>query len=122
MPHEHKWGRGYREVDVPVIDGVATMPDGRTIESTANIVRYPEPIDDFVCGVCGATRDTPAEHPQTPGPCIFVGCVSTDRHSHVGFPGGYDNHDDPDGPPIEFTTEPAPGVRDYNGALLELTR
>ena len=65
MPHEHKWGRGYREVDVPVIDGVATMPDGRTIESTANSVRYPEPIDDFVCGVCGATRDTPAEHPQT---------------------------------------------------------
>ena len=65
MPHEHKWGRGYREVDVPVIDGVATMPDGRTIESTANIVRYPEPIDDFVCGVCGATRDTPAEHSQT---------------------------------------------------------
>ena len=65
MPHEHEWGRGYREVDVPVIDGVATMPDGRTIESTANSVRYPEPIDDFVCGVCGATRDTPAEHPQT---------------------------------------------------------
>ena len=64
--HEHKWGRGYREVDVPVIDGVATMPDGSTIESTANIVRYPEPIDDFVCGVCGAMRDTPAEHPQTP--------------------------------------------------------
>ena len=66
MPHEHKWGRGYREVDVPVIDGVATMPDGRTIQSTANIIRYPEPIDDFVCGVCGATRDAPAEHPQTP--------------------------------------------------------
>ena len=43
--HEHKWGSGYREVDVPVIDGVATMPDGRTIESTANIVRYPEPTD-----------------------------------------------------------------------------
>ena len=40
MPHEHQWGRGYREVDVPVIDGVATMPDGRTIASTANIVRF----------------------------------------------------------------------------------
>ena len=65
MPHEHQWGSGYREVDVPGIDGVATMPDGRTIQSTANTVRYPEPIDDFVCGVCGATRDTPAEHPQT---------------------------------------------------------
>lgn len=51
-------------------------------------------------------------------PCIFVGCVSTDRHWHFGFPGGYENPADPDGPPIPFTTEPAPGVRDYNGALL----
>ncbi len=51
-------------------------------------------------------------------PCIFVGCVSTDRHWHGGFPGGYDNPDDPTGPPIPFTSEPAPGVRDYNGALL----
>lgn len=51
--------------------------------------------------------------------CIFVGCVSTDRHSHGGFPGGYDNPDDPTGPPIEFTSEPEPGVRDYNGALLQ---
>lgn len=53
-----------------------------------------------------------------PEPCIFDECVSTDRHTHGGFPGGYDNPDDPDGPPIEFTTDPAPGVRDYNGALL----
>jgi hypothetical protein len=52
------------------------------------------------------------------GPCIFIGCVSRDRHWHFGFPGGYDNPNDPDGPPIEFTSEPAPGVRDYNGALL----
>lgn len=51
--------------------------------------------------------------------CIFVGCVSTDRHWHGGFPGGYGNPADPDGPPIPFTTEPEPGVRDYNGALLE---
>jgi hypothetical protein len=50
--------------------------------------------------------------------CIFVGCVSTDRHSHCGFPGGYDNPDDPTGAPIPFTSEAAPGVRDYNGALL----
>lgn len=50
--------------------------------------------------------------------CIFDGCVSTDRHWHFGFPGGYDNPADPDGPPIPFTSEPAPGVRDYNGALL----
>ena len=35
-----------------------------------------------------------------------------------GGPSGYNNPDDPDGPPIAFTTEPAPGVRDYNGALL----
>ncbi len=51
--------------------------------------------------------------------CIFVGCVSTDRHSHGGFPAGYDNPADPDGPPIPLETEPDPGVRDYNGALLE---
>lgn len=50
--------------------------------------------------------------------CIFIGCVSTDRHWHFGFPGGYDNPDDPTGPPIPFTSEPEPGVRDYNGALL----
>lgn len=53
-----------------------------------------------------------------PPPCIFPGCVSTDRHWHGGFPGGYTNPNDPEGPPIEFTTEPAPGVRDYNGARL----
>lgn len=54
-----------------------------------------------------------------PGPCIFDGCVSRHRHWHGGFPGGYDNPDDPDGPPIDFTSEPEPGVRDYNGALLQ---
>ena len=53
-----------------------------------------------------------------PGRCIFEGCVSTDRHFHGPFPGGYENPADPDGPPIPFTTEPAPGVRDYYGALL----
>jgi hypothetical protein len=53
------------------------------------------------------------------GPCIFTGCVSRDRHWHFGFPGGYDNPSDPDGAPILFTIEPAPGVRDYNGALLK---
>lgn len=53
-----------------------------------------------------------------PGRCIFPGCVSRDRHWHGGFPGGYDNPDDPDGPPIAFTREPKSGVRDYNGALL----
>lgn len=53
------------------------------------------------------------------GPCIFEGCVSTDRHWHGGFPGGFTNPADPEGAPIEFTTEPAPGVRDYNGALID---
>ena len=65
-------------------------------------------------------RDVITQSPadSEPRPCVFPGCVSTDRHSHGGFPGGYANPDDPDGPPIEFTTEPEPGVRDYNGALL----
>lgn len=51
--------------------------------------------------------------------CIFEGCVSTDRHWHGGFPGGYDDPADPLGMPLLFTSEPAPGVRDYNGALLD---
>ena len=67
-------------------------------------------------------RDLGWTLPATPapmdGPCIFVGCVSRDRHTHGGFPGGYTNPDDPTGAPIPFTTEAAPGVRDYNGALL----
>jgi hypothetical protein len=63
--------------------------------------------------------DTPLAAPSR---CIFHGCVSTDRHWHYGFPGGYDNPADPDGPPILFTSEPAPGVRDYNGALLLVAR
>ncbi|MDP9145937.1 MAG: hypothetical protein M3N43_14810 [Actinomycetota bacterium] len=50
--------------------------------------------------------------------CVFPGCVSTDRHFHGGFPGGRENPAHPDGAPIPFTSEPAPGVRDYNGALL----
>lgn len=56
------------------------------------------------------------------GPCIFTGCVSRDRHWHGGFPGGWDNPEDPEGPPIDFTTTPTPGVRDYNGALLDEPR
>lgn len=57
-----------------------------------------------------------ARYPE--GPCVWSGCVSRERHSHGGFPGGYENPEDPHGPPIEFTREPAPGVRDYNGAIL----
>lgn len=63
-----------------------------------------------------AVRITPV---PVEGPCVFLGCVSRDRHWHGGFPGGYDNPADPGGRPIDFTREPAPGVRDYNGALLE---
>jgi hypothetical protein len=52
--------------------------------------------------------------------CIFPGCVATWEHWHGGFPGGYDNPDDPDGPPIAFVgPAPEPGVRDDDGALLE---
>jgi hypothetical protein len=52
--------------------------------------------------------------------CIFPGCVGTWAHSHGGFPGGYDNPADPEGPPIPFEGEdPDPtAVRDYNGAAL----
>lgn len=55
-----------------------------------------------------------------PGPCIWKPCVATWAHSHGGFPGGYDNPDDPEGPPIPFEGEdPEPeAVRDYNGAVL----
>lgn len=61
-------------------------------------------------------RELMDEEPE--GPCIFDGCVSRERHWHCGFSGGYDNPEDPEGPPIPFTAEPAPGVRDYNGAIL----
>lgn len=51
--------------------------------------------------------------------CIFVPCVATWQHWHGGFPGGFDNPDDPEGPPIPFEgDEPELGVRDYHGALL----
>ena len=53
------------------------------------------------------------------GPCIWKPCVATWRHWHAGFPGGYDNPDDPDGPPIPFEGDQEPAVRDYNGAALQ---
>lgn len=31
----------YKEVDIPVIAGMAHLPDGRTVESTAQVVRVP---------------------------------------------------------------------------------
>ncbi len=37
QPHEH----AYRIDEVPVINGVATLPDGRTVRSSAQIVRVP---------------------------------------------------------------------------------
>lgn len=36
----------WRLVDIPVIDGVATLPDGTTIRSEANIVRVPILAED----------------------------------------------------------------------------
>lgn len=70
------------------------------------------------------TRTDPVPPPEQPteGPCIFDGCVSRERHWHFGFYGGYTNPADPDGPPIPFTADPAPGVRDYNGATPEAER
>lgn len=32
---------GWHFVDVPVVDGVATLPSGQTVQSTAQIVRVP---------------------------------------------------------------------------------
>ena len=31
----------YRTQDIPVVDGIATLPDGRTVHSTANAIRVP---------------------------------------------------------------------------------
>lgn len=58
------------------------------------------------------------------GPCIWEPCVATWEHYHGGFPGGYDDPDDPTGPPIPFTgPDPDPNaVRDYNGAILDKLR
>lgn len=54
--------------------------------------------------------------------CIFDGCVATWKHWHGGFPGGYDDPNDPErtGPPISFEgDDPDPdAVRDYFGAAL----
>ena len=56
--------------------------------------------------------------------CIWKPCVATWAHTHGGFPGGYDNPDDPEGPPIPFEgDDPEPDrVRDDNGAPLEPVR
>lgn len=71
-------------------------------------------------GESHASHQTGAQRAPAPDtrPCIFLGCVSRERHWHGGFPGGYEDPTDPDGPPVPFTAEPAPGVRDYNGAIL----
>lgn len=31
----------YRTIDVPVVDGIATLPDGRTVRSRSQVVRVP---------------------------------------------------------------------------------
>ena len=55
-----------------------------------------------------------------PRTCIWKPCVATWRHTHGGFPGGYDDPENPTGPPIPFEDDdPEPdAVRDYNGAEL----
>lgn len=62
--------------------------------------------------------EEPAMEPERR--CIFRPCVATWRHWHGGFPGGYDNPEDPEGAPIPFVgDDPEPGaIRDYNGAVL----
>ena len=37
--------RSFHFIDVPVVDGVARLPDGRTIRSDGNVVRVPV-LDD----------------------------------------------------------------------------
>ena len=66
------------------------------------------------------SKDDLARNVERDGRCIFRPCVATWRHWHGGFPGGYDNPADPEGPPILFEgDDPEPGVvRDYNGAAL----
>lgn len=53
--------------------------------------------------------------------CVFPDCVSTDKHWHGGFPGGFNHPQDPAGekPPVEFIPEMDPGwVYDLNGGKL----
>jgi len=52
--------------------------------------------------------------------CLWLPCVATWEHSHGGFPGAFDDPDNPEGPPIWFAgKDPEPtAVRDYNGAAL----
>lgn len=57
--HVHKYTPTFGFVDVPVVDGIATLPDGRTIESSAEVVRVPTLSDKrtWSCYRCGRTRD-----------------------------------------------------------------
>lgn len=56
---------GYHIIDVPVIDGVATLPDGRTVRSSGHVIRVPiadnlptaAPLDGPDCGVDGCERE-----------------------------------------------------------------
>lgn len=54
--HRHNWGQGYRELEIPVVDGMATLPNGYTVKSQAQTVIVPEPIRVLVCSGCGLTR------------------------------------------------------------------
>jgi hypothetical protein len=54
--HRHIWIPFYSTQDVPVVDGIATLPDGRTVASTAQVVRYPY-ISGSRCLRCDKVRD-----------------------------------------------------------------
>jgi hypothetical protein len=85
--------------------------------NTAKTRARPHHLSDPVTCSCHQGRFDPGN--TDAGRCIFSGCVSRERHWHGGFSGGYTDPADPDGAPIPFTAEPAPGVRDYNGAILD---
>ena len=40
-PHWLKPAPTYRYIDVPVLNGIATLPDGRTVRSQSQVVRVP---------------------------------------------------------------------------------
>lgn len=56
--HRHVWGAAYGEIEVPVIDGTATLPDGPIVTGLPPgvfIVPVPRP-GVFACSRCGAIR------------------------------------------------------------------
>lgn len=97
MKHVHQW-HDAPDWSWPASSGEPSGPNVRSIE----------------CTPCRIVRVV------TNARCLFRPCVATWEHYHGGFPGGFDNPDDPTGTPIAFVgPNPEPGaVRDYNGAVL----